>query len=62
MENIARWLIRGIQTKLGPFDTKHLRSGPLDVSQMLRKDESNQCDRRRGRHQENSQASWLVGG
>ena len=41
----TRWLIRGIQTKLGPFDTKDLRSGPLDVPEMLRKDESNQCDR-----------------
>jgi len=29
---------------------------------MFRKDESNQRDRGRRRHQENSQASWFVGG
>jgi len=31
----------GIKTKLGPFDTKDLRNGPLDVFEMLLKDERN---------------------
>ena len=57
----TRWPIRGIQTKLGPFDTKDLRSGPLDVPEMLRKDESNQCDRRRGRDQEDPKTSGTLG-
>jgi len=36
----TRWLIRGIQTKLGASDTEDLRSGPLDVPQVPRSDEN----------------------
>ena len=53
--------MRGIQTKLGPFDTKDLRSGPLDVPEMLWKDESDQCDRGRGRDQEDPQSPGTLG-
>ena len=38
-----------------------LRSGPLDVPEMLWKDESDQCDRGRGRDQEDPQSPGTLG-
>jgi len=49
-----------VQKKLGAFDTKNLWDWPPLLSQMFRKDENNQRDRGRRRHQENSQTSWLI--
>ena len=53
--------MRGIQTKLGPFDTIDLRSGPLNVPEMLRKDESNQCDRGFRNSEEDPKAPGTLG-
>jgi len=48
--------------ELGKADPEDLRSGPTDLPQMFREDESHQRDRGSGGHQEEPQAPAIMGG
>ena len=47
--------------ELGKADPDDLRSGPTDLPQMFREDESHQRDRGSGRHQKDPQAPRSMG-
>jgi hypothetical protein len=48
--------------ELGKADLENLRSGPPDLPEMFRNDESHQCDRGSGRHQKDTQTTGIMGG
>ena len=48
--------------ELGKADSEDLGSGPTDLPQMFRKDESHQRDRGSGHHKRDPQAPGIMGG